>query len=246
MALITGASSGIGAALARVFGRAGHDVVLSARREDRLRALAAELGPSARVVPADLRDADAPARLLAAAGPIDVLVNNAGLGAAGRFDRVDLERHLDVLRVNVMALTALTRLVLPDMVQRGRGRVLNIASTASFQPGPGIGVYCASKAFVLSLSEAVHAELAGTGVTVTAVCPGLTRSEFAEVAGLDTRLFRYAMTAEAVAEQAVAATLAGRRLLVTGTGNRLATLGVRLMPRATVLAIARRVMARAM
>jgi hypothetical protein len=219
-------------------------VVLAARRRDRLEALAAELGPGARVVAADLNDPDAPARLHAEAGPVDVLVNNAGLGFAGRFDRVEAEKHANVLRVNVMALTALTRLYLPEMVRRGSGRVLNVASVAAFQPGPGMAVYSATKAYVLSLSESIHAELAGTRVSVTCVCPGTTQSEFAEVAGLGSRrLSRSAMTSEAVAREAVAATLAGRRLLVTGTGNRIGAVGVRFIPRGAVLAIAKRVMA---
>jgi short-subunit dehydrogenase len=244
VALVTGASAGIGAAIARELIGAGHDVVLAARRRDRLDMLAAELGPAARVVVTDLREADAPAKLRDEAGPIDVLVNNAGLGFSGRFEAVSLEQHLTVLQVNVIALTALTRLYLPDMLPRRRGRILNIASTAAFQPGPGLAVYCASKAYVLSLSEALHAEVGGTGVTVTCVCPGATVSEFADVAGMNAaKLARVSMSSEAVAREAVAATLKGQRLHVTGLGNRLGTVGVRLTPRGVVLAIAKRIMA---
>ncbi len=246
VALVTGASAGIGRALALGFAKAGHDVILTARRADRLAALAEEIGPGARVVPADLRDPAAPAALFAQTGPVDILVNNAGLGAAGRFDRASLDQAMTVVQVNVAALTALTRLYLPDMVARRAGRVLNVASIAGFQPGPGLAVYCATKAYVLSLSEALHAELAGTGVTVTCLCPGATRTEFADVAGLDaSKLFKLAMSAEAVARQGVEATLAGRRLVVPGIGNRIGTVGVRFIPRGLVLSIASRIMSSA-
>jgi uncharacterized protein len=151
---------------------------------------------------------------------------------------------LTILTVNVVALTALTRLYLPDMLARRRGRILNIASTAAFQPGPGLAVYCASKAYVLSLSEALYAEAGGSGVTVTCVCPGATLSEFADVAGMNAaKMARASMSSEAVAREAVAATLKGQRLHVTGLGNRLGTVGVRLAPRGLVLALAKRIMA---
>ncbi|MCW3473472.1 SDR family NAD(P)-dependent oxidoreductase [Limobrevibacterium gyesilva] len=243
VALVTGASSGIGAELARAFVRGRHDVVLVARRRDRLEALAATLGGHARVLAEDLADPGAPARLLAETGPVDVLVNNAGFGALGRFVELPLERQLGIVQVNVVALTALTRLYLPPMVARGHGRVLNVASTAAFQPGPGLAVYGATKAFVLSLSEALHAELEGTGVTVTCLCPGATESEFAATAGMgDSRLFRHAMSAAEVARQGFAATMAGRRLVVTGTLNQMSAMGVRFAPRGLALNIARKLL----
>jgi uncharacterized protein len=245
VALVTGASSGIGAELARCFAQGGHDVVLVARRRDRLEALAAGLAPHARVLEADLADADAPARLLAQTGPVDVLVNNAGFGALGDFAALGLERQMDMLRVNVAALTALCALYVPPMVAQGRGRVLNLGSIISFQPGPGMAVYGATKAYVLSLSEAMHAELEGSGVTVTCLCPGATASEFAARAGMEGgRIFRNAMSAADVARLGFTATMAGRRLAVPGLMNRLATLGVRLLPRGLVLEAGKRLLQR--
>jgi uncharacterized protein len=241
VALITGASSGIGVDLAREFARGGHDVILVARRREKLEALAGELGAAARVIVADLADPAAPARLLEEAGPIDVLVNNAGFGAGGTVADLDLGRQMDILQVNIAALTALTRLALPGMIARGGGRVLNVASVVAFMPGPGLAVYSASKAYVLALSEALHTELRGTGVTVTCLCPGSTESEFAAVAGMGGRGIRpFTMTSAEVARQGYAATMAGRRLVVTGGINKFISLLVRLVPRGLVLDIARK------
>ena len=243
VALITGASAGIGAALAREFVRKKHDVVLAARRRDRLEALAAEFPDRARVVVADLATTEGALALHREAGPVDVLVNNAGAGAVGRFDLLDLDWQLRILQVNIVALTALTRAYLPEMVARASGRVLNVASIASFQPGPGMAVYCATKAYVLSLSEALSSELSGTGVTVTALCPGATRSEFADKAGMNgTRFFRIAMDADRVALRGVSATLAGERLAVPGAANAAQTFAVRFLPRGLVLAAGKRVL----
>lgn len=243
LALITGASAGIGVELARAFARGGHDLILVARRRDRLESLAAEFPGRARVVPADLSDPATPARLLAETGPVDVVVNNAGFGLGGRFAEQPVERQAEIIQVNIAALTALTRLHLPDMLARRAGRVLNVASTGAFQPGPGMAVYCATKAYVLSLSEALSAELQGSGVTVTCLCPGATSTEFAAVAGMrGSRLFRAAMSAETVARMGYAATMAGQRLVIPGWANRLGTIGVRLTPRGVVLAFARRLL----
>ncbi|HEY2133244.1 MAG TPA: SDR family oxidoreductase [Acetobacteraceae bacterium] len=241
VALVTGASSGIGVDLAWEFARGGHDMILTARRRGRLEALAAELGGTTRVIVADLADPAAPARLLDEAGPIDVLVNNAGFGAGGQFATLPLERQMEIVRVNIAALTALTRLALPGMIARGAGRVLNVASIVAFQPGPGLAVYSASKAYVLSLSEALEAELRGTGVTVTCLCPGSTESEFAATAGIGgRRKTQFTMTSAEVARQGYAATMAGQRLIVTGRINKFASLMVRFAPRAMVLDIARK------
>src|SRR5262245_61136745 len=174
VALITGASSGIGRELAKVIAADGYDLTLSARREERLESLARELsvahGISARVIASDLADPAAAKRLVGELEKekltIDVLVNCAGLGVYGRLWETELVRQLEVIQVNLVALTGLTRLLLPGMVSRGRGRVLNVASTAAFQPGPFMSVYYATKAYVLSLSEALAEELKGTGVTV--------------------------------------------------------------------------------
>jgi len=244
-ALITGASAGIGAELARLFAKAGHDVILTARRRDRLDALAAELGPHTRVIPADLADPATPAHLFAATGPVDVLVNNAGFGMAGRFLEGNAAALQHMLTVNIFALTALTRLYAPPMVARRSGKILNVASVVAFQPVPGLAAYAATKAYVMSLSEALHAELEGTGVTVTCLCPGATDTEFASVAGLAASpVFRNAMSAAEVAQLGFTATMAGRRVLVTGLLNRIRTRGLRFVSRALVLRIARRVMLR--
>jgi uncharacterized protein len=238
--LVTGASSGIGAQLARVFAREGHDVVLVARSEERLQALARELrethGAVARVVPVDLSVPGAAAvlceRLAAEGVDVDVLVNDAGFGMRGRFIELEAARQLAMVLVNVVALTELTRLLAPEMVRRGAGRILNVASTASFQPGPDMAVYCATKAYVLSLSEALAIELRGSGVTVTCVAPGATESRFAETAGVsDSRLFRMGMmSSSAVAEAAYAATMKGSALLVPGWRNRLLATSARFAP----------------
>ncbi|HZC76160.1 MAG TPA: SDR family oxidoreductase, partial [Ktedonobacterales bacterium] len=185
-ALVTGASSGIGEELARLFARDGYDLVLVARGKTQLEALAAELrqrhGVSLTVLATDLAQPAAAQAIydeLTRAGiTVDVLVNNAGYATYGSFTEIPAETELAMLQVNMAALTHLCKLFLPPMVRRGSGRVLNVASTAAFQPGPLMAAYYASKAYVLSLSEALANELRGTGVTVTALCPGPTRSGF--------------------------------------------------------------------
>ena len=241
-ALITGASSGIGADLARQFHAAGHAVILVARRRDRLENLASELGAGARVLVADLVDPASPARIFAETGPVDILINNAGFGDFGAFSVQDASRQQSMIAVNIAALTALTQLYLPAMVERRAGRILNVASIVGFMPCPGIAVYAATKAYVLSLSDALAAELAGSGVSVTCRCPGSTDTEFAEIANMRDKLaMRMAMSSDAVARIGASATLAGKRLVVTGLGNRINSVLVRLMPRAWVLAGVRKV-----
>lgn len=252
-ALVTGASGGIGAALARELAQHGHDLVLAARSVEPMEALAAELrlsGIAATVIAADLSKAGAAASLaadIAARGlVIDVLVNNAGLGAAGRFDRGDPARIGDILQVNIVALTELTRLLVPGMVARGRGRILQVASVAGFQPGPGWAVYFASKAYVLSLGEALAVELRGTGVSVTTLCPGATATRFFTVAGADNSLMgrrlRRMMPAEEVARRGYRGLVAGRRVVVTGTLNRLVALASRYVPHRITLPVTDRLM----
>lgn len=249
-ALITGASSGIGADLARVFAREGHDLVLVARSRDRLDALANELrkthAATVQVVPADLSvpgAAGAIHELVAReTSAVDVLVNNAGFGMRGAFVDLDAARQLEMIQVNLVALTELTRLFLPEMTRRGAGHVLNVASTAAFQPGPLMAAYCATKAYVLSFSEALALELKGSGVTVTCVAPGATDTRFGETAGVtSTRLFRAGtMSSSAVAEAAYAATTRGKALAVPGCRNRLLSASVRFLPVATAARIALR------
>jgi short-subunit dehydrogenase len=245
LAVVTGASAGIGRELARVLA-ADHDLVLTARRADELHALAAELRQShatdCTVVPADLADPAAPRAVfdaVAALGrPADVLVNNAGFGDLGPFAAVDLGKMLRMIRVNVTALTELTGLFLPGMLARGRGRVLNVGSVAGFQPGPLMAVYYATKAYANSFSEAVAAEVAGTGVTVTCLCPGPTESEFGAAAGFaaTSGTVGKVMTARAVAEAGVRGMMRGRRVVVPGFRNRLLLFLERFVPRSVVLA----------
>jgi uncharacterized protein len=243
-ALITGASSGIGLAIARELARRRHDLVLTARSSGKLQALADELaqrhGITAHVLVDDLLDPAAPARIrdhLAGSGiALDILVNNAGFGLAGPFAGLPLERQLGILQVNVVALTSLTGLLLPGLMTRPHARILNLASTAGFMPLPHLAVYAASKAYVIAFSEALSAELAGSSVTVTCLCPGATDTNFATIAGLDKqRLFRFAASAESVARQGVAAMFAGRRRVVTGLGNRLVAATAAFVPRGLLL-----------
>ena len=254
VALVTGASAGIGKELARRFARGGHDLVLTARRVDELQTLADELrsaGATAHVFPADLSDPAAPRKLfdeVAAAGlAVDVLVNNAGFGVYGKFADADPDRLLAMVRVNVLALTELTRLFIPGMVARGRGRVLNVASTAAFQPGPLMAGYYATKAYVLSLSEALAHELRGTGVTVTCLCPGPTRTEFAAVAAAEgTKLFDNPNVTDAgpVADAGYRATMRGRRVVIPGVLNRLGAVATRFVPRTVLMRIVERIQAK--
>jgi hypothetical protein len=249
-ALVTGASSGLGLELAQLFAGDGHDVVLVARRRPELEALAARLvaerGVKAHVIPEDLADATAPDRLVAELArrglEIEFLVNNAGFGARGPFVALELRRQLDMVQVNIAALVELTGLLLPGMIARRSGRVLNLGSTAGFQPGPGMAVYYATKAFVNSFTEALAFELRGTGVTATVSCPGATATEFGAVANNGkTRLFKAgAMAAASVAEAAYRAMMAGRTTIVHGARNKVLIQSQRLAPRAAVRAIAAR------
>lgn len=251
-ALVTGASAGLGSDLARELASRGWDLLLTARSEGRLAALADELrdahGVTAYVVPADLSRAEGPDLVADAARELGLdvgfLANNAGFGQFGPYMELDAEEEADQIMVNVMALTRLTRKFLPGMIERGEGRVLNVASTAAFLPGPLMAVYYATKAYVLSYSLALGEELRDTGVTVTCLCPGPTRTEFQERAGMSrSRLFEVqpVMESEVVTRQGVDAALAGRSLQVTGTLNKLNAFSTRLLPRGLAAKIARRV-----
>jgi uncharacterized protein len=243
-ALITGASSGIGLELARLFAADGSDLVLVARSEDRLRQLAAELegqfGIAAQVLAADLTRPDSAGEIateLASRGvQVDVLVNNAGFGAHGQVATLGVQRQLAVIEVNIAALTRLTALFLPGMLEREHGAVLNVASTAAFQPGPNQAVYCATKAYVLSFTEALAEETRGTGVRVSCLAPGATRTQFAAQADMsETLAFRLgAMAAKPVAQAGYDGLRKGKVLVVPGMFNRAAALAVRVSPRALV------------
>jgi hypothetical protein len=242
-AIVTGASSGIGRELARLLAADGHHVTLVARDRSRLEQVAAELrerhGGEAVVVVADLAEPGAPETIVrdveGAGRDVAVLVNNAGLGSCGPFADAELGRELAIVQVNVTALVHLTGLVVPGMVRRRAGRILNVASTAAFQPGPLMATYYASKAFVLSFSEALDAELAGSGVTVTCLCPGPTRTEFQQRAGMTgipvASGFPPMMDGATVARAGLRAMRRGARLVIPGLLNRLAVFSLRLGPR---------------
>jgi uncharacterized protein len=243
VALITGASAGLGVEFARQLSKRGHRVVLAARRKERIESLAEELG-NARAVAIDLSTKNAAARLLAdveAHGEIvDVLVNNAGFGLIGRFAELDPKRQRQMIDLNVGTLSDLCRAVAPGMIQRGRGAILNVASTAAFQPGPKMAVYFATKAFVLSLSEALHEELKPHGVKVSCLCPGPTRTEFGAVAGFrgHAAFDRLAMGAADVVEIGLNGLEKNKAVVVPGMINKLGVVGARFAPRSTVRKIA--------
>ena len=242
--LVTGASSGIGLELARCFAAEGCRLILLARRQQALQTLAEELreanGIQAEVLPADLSDPGTPLRvfkhLQANGTKINVLVNNAGFGAHGWFMQVPVERHLETLQVNVNSLMHLSRLMLPGMVERGQGGILNVASTAAFQPGPVMAVYYATKSFVLSFSEALAEELAGTGVSVTVLCPGPTLTTFPDAVNAPHSEFfqKTAMSARSVARVGHRAFRQGRVIAIPGFSNSLFAFLVRLAPRLLV------------
>jgi uncharacterized protein len=248
--LITGASSGIGEELARLAAHDGHDLVLIARNADKLNALAESLarehGIRATALPEDLSDADAVDSIVGALAArnidIDILINNAGFATYGKFVETSLEEERNLINVNVTALTMLTKRLLPRMLARRSGRVLNVASTAAFQPGPLMAVYYASKAYVLWLSEAIANELEGTGVTVTCLCPGPTRTLFQARAKLEeSRLLRITkmMDAASVARAGYEGMMAGRTLVIPGLMNKAGVQLVRLSPRSLVVKVAR-------
>ncbi len=246
-ALITGASSGIGAAVARVLASRGHGAVLVARREERLRELAAELGESSdarfEVIATDLSSEAGRAGVIDRVGElglqVDILINNAGFGGFGAAHEFGVERQTEMVRLNCEALVHLQAAYTEGMAARRSGAVLNVASTAAFQPLPGSATYAATKAFVLSLSEATHAELKRHGVTVTALCPGPVRTEFGEVAGaggVEDQLPKPFWTStEQVAKQAVDGLASGKRVVVPGALNRAGAIGGQHAPRALIL-----------
>src|SRR3954469_13215035 len=249
-ALVTGGSGGIGLELARVLARNRFDLVLVARKRDTLEAAAGQLEGAfdvkAHVFAADLRLTESPQTifdfLLNEDIHVDALVNNAGFGLGGEFADTELQRELDMIQVNCSALTQLTKLFVPAMIKRRAGRVLNVASTAAFQPGPLMAVYYATKAYVLSFSEALAEELRNTGVTVTALCPGPTRTEFASEAGVtNSRLFSLFGAADAtdVAEYGFRAMMAGTRVAIPGLRNKLVAQANRFAPRALTAKVAR-------
>jgi len=243
VALITGASAGLGVEFARQLSAKGHRLVLAARRKDRLETLARELG-NARAVAIDLSKSGSAAKLLAdlenAGEQVEILVNNAGFGLIGRFAELDDRRLRQMIDLNVGTLTDLCRAVAPAMIKRKSGAILNVASTAAFQPGPNMAVYFATKAYVLSFTEALHEELKPHGVHVSALCPGPTRTEFGEVAGFGGNgLFdRTAMESPEVVEAGLHALDQNRAVVVPGLVNKIGAASTRFVPRSVIRKIA--------
>lgn len=253
-ALITGASSGIGYEFAKVFARNGHNLVLVARDRQRLEQLADELretsGVTVQVIVKDLSIGTSAQEIFdelqRESVALDILVNNAGLIVYGNVYETEWAKELQMIQVNLVSLTQLTKLFVRDMIKRGYGRILNIGSTGSFVPSPLNGVYSATKAYVLSFSEAIAEELEGTGVTVTALCPGATRTELQKRAHMDdVRLLRRGvMDAETVAQIGYRALMAGRRVAVPGLYNQLRILLTRFLPRTTIVKMAKAMLQR--
>jgi short-subunit dehydrogenase len=251
-ALITGGSTGIGLDLAREFASHKHNLVIVARNADRLDqaagALEGKYGVKVTAIPSDLSIDGSPQRLFdAIAGEgiqVDYLVNNAGFGLGGEFADTDLDRELDMIQLNVAAVVHMTKLFMQPMLRRKNGRIMNVASIAGFQPGPLMSVYYASKAFVLSFSEAVAEELRGTGVTMTCLCPGPTETEFAATAGIaSTRLFTQMGVKDSagVAAHGYKAMMKGERVVIPGVTNKMLVQGVRATPRSLVTRIVRKI-----
>lgn len=249
--VVTGASAGIGRALAREFASAGYDLLLVARSESALEELAGDLseefGIAASAISMDLATPGAARRLFDAVQEmdleIDYLVNNAGFGQLGAFTETDLEMQINMIQLNVTALTELSWLFLQPMIERGRGGLLNVASTAAFQPGPLMAVYYATKAYVLSFTDALANELAESGVTVTTLCPGPTKTEFQDRADMeDSPLMKsfFVMSSESVAKAGFDGLMEGERRVVPGVMNKLGAFSTRLAPRNLLAAITRK------
>jgi short-subunit dehydrogenase len=243
VAIVTGASAGLGVEFAHQLSKRGHALVLVARRKERLDELAKELG-RARAIAIDLSKPEATRELMAnveADGEqVELLVNNAGFGLIGRFAELDASREREMIDLNVGTLTDLCRAVAPQMIARKSGAILNVASTAAFQPGPKMAVYFATKAFVLSLTEALHEELKPHGIRVSCLCPGPTRTEFGEVAGFrGNGLFdRVAMNSADVVDAGLKGLDRGDAVVVPGWMNKLTAASTRFVPRPIVRKIA--------
>lgn len=237
--LITGASAGLGAEFARQCAKRGDELALVARRRDRLEDLAARISGKVHIFTADLAQAGAATSLIdqveAEGLAVETLINNAGFGAGGQFAQLPLERQREMIDLNVRTLTELCRLVLPGMLERGHGGILNVASTAAFQPGPNMAVYYATKAYVLSFTEALHQEMKGKGIKVTALCPGPTATEFFEVAGVgNSMLARMGADAGGVVSTGLRGLERNKAIAIPGLGNRIGAQGSRFLPRAAM------------
>ncbi len=250
-ALITGASGGIGYELAKIFAQNGWNLILVARSQEKLNSFSKEIskqhGISAHVIVKDLTDPESASELYREvelkSWTVDALVNNAGIGSFGFFSQTDFAVEASLLELNVVTLTKLTKLFLKPMIQRGEGYVLNVASTAAFQPGPLMAVYYASKAYVLSFSEAIADELEGSGVSVTALCPGATLTGFRDAAGMQrSRLYKLrVMDVKRVAREGYDGMIQRKRVVIPGTLNKVLVSGSRLLPRKLVTKVTRKI-----
>ncbi len=248
-ALITGATSGIGLELARLFARDHYRLAIAARTAEELEKTAAELshlsGQEVVTFVSDLSDKNAAQQLYDSTKrknlTVDVLVNNAGYAEHGLFKDVDLEKELGLIQLNLTSLTILTKLFLDDMLKRKSGKILNVASTAAFQPGPLMSVYYATKAYVLSLTEALANELQDTNITITALCPGPTKTAFQHKIGVKLPLFSGSMSAQTVAEIGYRGLMKGKTVVIPGWKNKLLVQSLRLAPRKLVPMIVRRI-----
>ncbi len=243
LALITGASTGLGAEFSRIFAREGYDLIITARSADKLNALKEELEQKHKihvdVIPMDLSEINAAQELYksVAERQIDVLINNAGFGDYGPFVETDMNRLTNMIQLNITALAQMTRLVLPEMLKRNSGYIMNLASIASFEPGPLMAMYYATKAFVLSLTEAISTEIKDSGVSIMALCPGPTNTEFASNANLERTSFVKAFkktSAADVAEFGYQKLMSGKVVAVPGVLNKAAVIAAQIMPRALV------------
>lgn len=249
-ALITGASFGIGYELAKIFANQKYDLVLVARNREKLNEIESELKRNNNIriktLVKDLSNPSAPSEifdeLVYDKIDIDVLINNAGFGLLGSFSELSLQEQLDMIQVNITSLVHLTGLILPSMIKRGNGKIMNVASTAAFQPGPNMAVYYASKAFVLSFSKALYKELQNKGITVTALCPGPTKTEFQKRARMENinleraKLIPY-MSAERVAKAGYKGLMKGQKVVIPGLMNKLGTKIVQIIPESLILSL---------
>ena len=244
-ALITGATSGLGYEFVKLFASDGYDLVLVARNSRKLTEIKNTFSQvEITLIEKDLSIDGAAKEVFEEVErhgiSIDILVNNAGFGLKGSFDKLDIQKQLNMIQLNTATLTELTYYFLQKMKHRNSGRILNVASTAAFQPGPLMAVYFATKAYVLSFSEALMEELSGTSVTVTALCPGATKTNFGAVANVEnSKMFSQAMSAEVVAKQGYAALMKGKRVFVPGGVNKAGVLGTKLMPRSLAAKVAK-------
>jgi uncharacterized protein len=240
-ALITGASSGLGLEFVKLFAKDGYNLVLVARNESKLQELKQTFNNvEVTVIKKDLSASNAAKEVFAAVQEkgiaIDVLINNAGFGLLGKFEELDYQKQTEMLNLNITTLTQLTHLFLPQLKQKQAGRILNLASAAAFLPVPMMTVYAATKAYVLSFSEALNEELKGTNITVTALCPGATKTNFGSVANAaETKVFKKGMDAETVAKQGYDALLQGKSLAITGSMSKAAAIGMKFIPRKTIV-----------